>query len=93
VNFGRGKFQCAEVLAVEANGKTRGEVAVSSRKCLTSVQEVTANTSPRMLRRLYDQRIATIRSPILGKAMISAIQPLSLIQLAMLPIVIVWALG
>jgi hypothetical protein len=61
VDFGGGKFQCAEISAVEVNGKVRGEVTVSLRDCLTSVQEVTTNTSPRLLCRLGDQRITTNR--------------------------------
>ena len=44
VDFGGGRFQCAEISAVEVNGKVRGEVTVSSRDCLTNVQEVTTNT-------------------------------------------------
>lgn len=44
MDLGGGKFQCAEISAVEVNGKVRGEVTVSSRDCLTSVQEVTTNT-------------------------------------------------
>lgn len=81
------------ISAVKVKGKVRDEVTVSLRNCLIDVQEVTTDTSPRLLRRLYGQRIATIRLPIPGKIRIPAIQPLSLLRLAVLPIVVVWALG
>ena len=44
MDLGGGKFQCAEISAVEVNGKVRGEVTVSLRGCLTSVQELTTHT-------------------------------------------------
>jgi hypothetical protein len=58
VDFRKRKIQCAEISAFKVTRKVGGEVTVSLRDCLTSVQEVTTDTSPRLLCRLDDQKIA-----------------------------------